>query len=459
MAVSRLWPVTTQLGHVIRYAVNSEKTSKSGSGYGDDDYQALKDVLAYAEDEEKTEKEFFCEGINCTPEIAREEFINVKKEFGKTDGIQAYHGYLSFKEQDITPEEAQAIGMEFAREVWGDRYQVVVTTHLNTKHLHCHFVINSVSFVDGKRCRETSWFKFRNTADRICEEHGLYYNPNPNRTKDSEQVHNREKAGQPTSHNRIREAVDYAIGHSRSVQEFDYILNQLGYEHNLSPTRKYWTITPKKGGRSVRLKSLGDDYTNDRIVERIKENHGVILEDFQKPVYYSQRQYRLPVREDKILKNTKGLHCLFLVYCCRLGAYPRYIKPNNLRVHYLLRDDLARLDELTKQVTLLSKNNIETWDDLMSYKESLEGRIKDLCGNRQKLYNKTNRTTVTDGERSGAREEIGKINTELGSLRKEVKLCDGIAERSWVMKDRLRAAEKDEQRYKSKEMINNERGK
>lgn len=98
----------------------------------------------------KTEREFYVEGINCNVAIARDQFITVKEQYQKTDGIQAYHGYLSFKETDISPEMAQKIGMEFANEVWGERFQVVVTTHLNTKHLHCHFVINSISFVDGK---------------------------------------------------------------------------------------------------------------------------------------------------------------------------------------------------------------------------------------------------------------------------------------------------------------------
>ena len=93
----------------------------------------------------------------------RDRFITVKEQYQKTEGIQAYHGYLSFKETDISPEMAQKIGMEFANEVWGKRFQVVVTTHLNTKHLHCHFVINSISFVDGKHLwgEEKAWFKFR----------------------------------------------------------------------------------------------------------------------------------------------------------------------------------------------------------------------------------------------------------------------------------------------------------
>lgn len=149
MAVSKLWSVTSRLGQVIDYATNPEKTA--ADIYTEEQYQALSDVLAYAKDEEKTEREFFVEGINCNSATARDQFVSVKKAYGKDDGIQAYHGYLSFKEQNISPELAQKIGMEFANEVWGKRFQVVVTTHLNTKHLHCHYVINSVSFVDGKR--------------------------------------------------------------------------------------------------------------------------------------------------------------------------------------------------------------------------------------------------------------------------------------------------------------------
>lgn len=132
MAVSKLWAVTSRLGQVIDYAANPAKTA--ADNYTKEQYQALRDVLAYAKDEEKTEREFFVEGINCNPLTARDQFVSVKQAYGKEEGIQAYHGYLSFKEQDISPELAQKIGMEFVNEVWGKRFQAVVTTHLNTKH-------------------------------------------------------------------------------------------------------------------------------------------------------------------------------------------------------------------------------------------------------------------------------------------------------------------------------------
>lgn len=245
MAVSKLWAVTSRLGQVIDYAANPAKTA--ADNYTEEQYQALRDVLAYAKDEEKTECEFFVEGINCNPLTARDQFVSVKQAYGKEEGIQAYHGYLSFKEQDISPELAQKIGMEFAKEVWGNRFQAVVTTHLNTKHLHCHYVINSVSFVDGKRLwgDEKAWFKFRLVADKICEKYGLYYNPNPNRSKQSSYYYKQEQAGMPTRYSMTRQAIDEAIAHSTNLKSLDYALTQMGYEHCLSECRKYWTIVPK----------------------------------------------------------------------------------------------------------------------------------------------------------------------------------------------------------------------
>ena len=197
-------------------------------------------MIDYAKDEEKTEQEFYVEGINCNPETARDQFVSVKQGYGKEDGIQAYHGYLSFKEQDISPELAQKIGMEFANEVWGKRYQIVVTTHLNTKHLHCHFVINSVSFVDGKRLwgEEKAWFKFRLVADRICEKYGLYYNPKPNRSKQSSYYYKKEKAGMPTRYTMQTVVQEINVDYDGRLQE---IKNSVSYDKlEMSGSRAVW---------------------------------------------------------------------------------------------------------------------------------------------------------------------------------------------------------------------------
>ena len=241
MAVSKLWPVTVRLAAVLDYAANPEKTTKAKSKYSNADYQALRDVVNYVKDGKKTEQELFCQGINCNPSTAREQFVTVKEQFDKPDGIQAYHGYLSFKETDITPELAQHIGMEFANSVWGKRHQVLVTTHLNTEHLHCHFVINSVSFVDGKRCRETSWFKFYKEADRICEKYGISTIKEPERYHDAKHLTMKDKAGMPTRYNLARSALDEAIEgtHEAIVSKEDFELAQKVIRGGgRNPTRK-----------------------------------------------------------------------------------------------------------------------------------------------------------------------------------------------------------------------------
>ena len=198
-------------------------------------------MVNYVKDGKKTEQELFCQGINCNPSTAREQFVTVKEQFDKPDGIQAYHGYLSFKETDITPELAQHIGMEFANSVWGKRHQVLVTTHLNTEHLHCHFVINSVSFVDGKRCRETSWFKFYKEADRICEKYGISTIKEPERYHDAKHLTMKDKAGMPTRYNLARSALDEAIEgtHEAIVSKEDFELAQKVIRGGgRNPTRK-----------------------------------------------------------------------------------------------------------------------------------------------------------------------------------------------------------------------------
>lgn len=123
--------------------------------------QGLSDVIEYAVQQEKTEKaetddegaeimQRFVSGVNCTPMTARDEMIAVKKRFGKEGGVVAYHGYQSFAPGEATPEIAHEIGLRLAKKLWGEKYQVLVATHLDKEnHLHNHFVLNTVSFVDG----------------------------------------------------------------------------------------------------------------------------------------------------------------------------------------------------------------------------------------------------------------------------------------------------------------------
>ena len=98
-----------------------------------------------------------------------------KKQYNKTGGILAYHLIQSFKEGEVSKDVAHEIGVRLAEEVFGDRFEVVVSTHLNTKCYHNHFIINSVSFADGMKYYDnhTTYAHIREVSDNLCREYGL----------------------------------------------------------------------------------------------------------------------------------------------------------------------------------------------------------------------------------------------------------------------------------------------
>ena len=147
MAVTKIWTIKDSLQRVLDYAANPDKT----------EYDALAQTLHYAENDAKTklnESAQLVTGIHCRADHAWEDMRAVQEHFGKTDGVVALHAYQSFREGEVTPEQCHEIGVALARKVWGKRFQVLVATHMNTDNLHNHFVINSVSYVDGKKSVE-----------------------------------------------------------------------------------------------------------------------------------------------------------------------------------------------------------------------------------------------------------------------------------------------------------------
>ena len=142
MAVTSIWAVKVRVDNALSYIMNPEKTIEKPelSPEAIAARKAVGDVVDYAVNAEKTEQMMYVTGINCSPDTALDEFMQTKWHWGKTSGRLAYHGYQSFLEGEgeVTAEEAHRIGVELAREIWGDRFEVVVATHLNTGHYHNH---------------------------------------------------------------------------------------------------------------------------------------------------------------------------------------------------------------------------------------------------------------------------------------------------------------------------------
>lgn len=416
---------------MVKYVDNPEKTTEQA----EKDMRDLYNVFDYATQDDKTEQKLFVSGINCIPEIAVKQMIAVKKQFGKTDKILAFHAIQSFKPGEVTPQQCHEIGQQLAHEMWGDRFQVVVATHLDKSHLHTHFAINSVSFVDGKKynsCKAANQ-RLRDVSDRICRECNLSVIENPSKKSPSRIIYLAEKRGEPTRFNVFRQAIDKAIASSMTTHDFSHYMRLQGFEMKM--TGKYWSIKIIGDSRTTRLYHLGEQYGNGKISKRIYA--GGLL---KRPV----RFYRPPKPEPKrvqfsgnirSLKKMTGFRALYFHYLYLLGKLPRAKTPRP-PVHAIFYEDLRKMHTYSAQIKLLAVNKIDTSLQLQAYKDSSQNRMDSLVGERTRIQNKLRRAKEPEVI-ADLKEQRTALTAEIAVCRNEIKLCDGIFENTRRMKEKI----------------------
>lgn len=383
----------------------------------------------------------FVSGINCSPSTARDEMLAVKKRFGKENGTVAYHGYQSFAPGEATPEMAHEIGMKLAAHLWGGRYQVIVATHLDKEnHLHNHFVLNTVSFVDGIKYHRTKkdYHDMQTVSDELCREYRLSVIENPQYGKSKQYGEWRaEQEQRPTWRGLIRADIDEAIRQSMTERQFFDNLRKKGYEVKIG---KDISVRPPGKERFVRLiRNFGEDYSIEQIRRRILSQ----TRAEKKPSAPTRQMIRIRLfgSLEKTRKIT-GFRALYFHYCYLLGIFPKNkSNQNKRRLHFLLREDLRKLDDITAETRLLVRNRIDTAERLFSYQSELKDKITALTADRKQLY-KLQRTAAVKADPEKAAEikdQISALSKELAALRKEVSLCDDIAERSGVIKEKIKA--------------------
>lgn len=404
MAATRIWSIKGRLDSVINYVTNPEKTD--GSRYTDTELQALTDVIDYAEDGVKTHNKVYVSGINISPSIARDQMVMTKLQFRKTDKILAYHGYQSFLPGEVTPDQAHEIGVELARRLWGDGFQILVTTHLDKNHLHNHFCLNSVSFVDGKKFRGGSkaYWQMRAESDKICAEYGLSVIKNPGKGKNYAEW-KAEHENRPTVRGQIKDELDEIIKISYTYEQFWKILKQRGYA--VKRDVKYVALKPAFSKKYIRLKSLGEKYSEEAIRQRIFAARNGIR-DLDKP----KSDYNAWLNKYEPTK-LHGFKALYFHYLYLFGKIRKKETPQ--RVSFYMRDELIKFERYQKQFRFLYDNDIETVEQLQTFKENAENKIAELTIRRSKLYDKTDSKT-----------EIKAINAELRELRKNLRTCNNI---------------------------------
>ena len=331
MATTKIWPVKDSLARVVDYTQNPDKTI----------YSDLQTVLHYAANEEKTigggERAMFVTGVNCNRDTAFQEMQAVKERFGKTGGNVAYHAYQSFRPGEVTPELCHRLGVELAKRMWGDEYQVLVATHFNTGTYHNHFVVNSVGLWDGRKfnCGKRAYFQFRQLSDDLCREYQLSTIKNP-KGKTPRSLYFAEKNGEPTKYNLMREALDVALKVSVDGNDLRKALREQGYELDANPAHKYATLRRIGSKKAVRLYRLGVDYDLPALRERMEENRQRYAYDLSyqryKPIPIQRFQpKRLRLNGSfSTVKKIGGFRGLYLHYCYCLGILPKNSAHNPL---------------------------------------------------------------------------------------------------------------------------------
>ena len=410
MAYTSLIPVR-RLDRAISYVRDKSKTTKPRS---------LEEAVDYALNRDKTESVCFETGLSCLCETAFTDMRANNLRWHKTGGVQGYHLVQSFAEGEVTPELAHQIGVELADQLLNGRYQAIVTTHLNTSHIHNHIVWCAVALDNGRKYHSNArsyYTEVRAKSDALCRQYGLSVieTPESERGKRQYAKWQAEANGQPTWRTAIRMDIDEAVSMVLTWQQFLALLEQKGYEIRMG--RKYPTLRPPGKERFVRFKTLGKAYTPEAIRQRI---------------LYPKRPFtpaavwrgRLHGTHRKARKLT-GLRALYYRYLYELGALPR--KPQ--RPSYAVRQDIRSLDKRIRQMEFLSRHGIDTLAQLNAYRQTQEKAVADLLAERRQLYN-----AESD---DGVHARLAQITQALKPLRRDIRLCRQIAEQSVQMRERM----------------------
>ncbi|MEI3263647.1 MAG: relaxase/mobilization nuclease domain-containing protein [Gemmiger sp.] len=415
MAYTSVIPVR-RLDRTVDYVQNKAKTTP----------KSLEEAVDYAANRDKTESACFETGLGCTTTSAFEDMRLNTLRWHKETGVQGYHLVQSFAEGEVTPELAHQIGVEFAEQLLHGKYQAIVTTHLNTKHYHNHIVWSAVSLEDGKKYHSNSksyYTEVRALSDALCQKYGLSIIETPELLRGKRQYEKwrAEENNQPTWRTAIRQDVDEAIRQSLTWRQFLNALEHKGYEVRMG--RKYPVLRPPGKERFVRFKTLGKRYTPEAIQTRILYPRSCRPYVENPPTIQHGR-----LRSGKPRRKLTGLRALYYRYLYELGALTR--KPR--RPSYAVRQDAYKLDQRIRQMEFLSKHNIDTLEQLETYRQAKLGEIIQLTAERKSLY-KTN----PDSPR------IQQVNTALKQLRQEERLCRKIAEHSLEVQQHLTEARRD----------------
>ena len=328
----------------------------------------LKRALDYVMNPEKTQRGRLVGAVNCQADMAFEQMMDTKKQFGKTDKRQGYHIILSFKEDEVEPDRAFEITQKFVAEYLGDAYEAVFVVHDNTDHVHSHIVFNSVSFVDGKKYRyeKGDWAKYiQPITNKLCQEYGLSIIDVEDGSKEKQHENYKDwseyREGSFVWADMIKRDLDACILQANDFSGFLELLSEKGYEVKQG---KYLAVRPQGMTRFRRCKTLGENYSQEAIVERIAK------EDLS--FYQSQNEEKQAAIVKCYVKRYRrakmsGLQKRYYAKLYRIGKLKK--KPYSQVWKY--KDDIRKMHKLQEQYLFLVRHKIESAEELVSVLDNL----------------------------------------------------------------------------------------
>lgn len=231
----------------------------------------LSKAIAYILNPEKTDEKLLVSSYGCASETAAREFEWTRKiaeQKGMNPvGIIARHVIQSFEIGEVTPELAHEIGKQFADEILGGKYEYVLTTHIDKDHVHNHLIFNAVDFMDyhAYKSYKRIYYDMREVSDRLCKENGLSVIP-PSQNKGMGYKEYTEAKRGTSWKQKLKQTIDRLVITAKDYDDFLRLMQEAGYEIK---TGKYISFRAEGQERFTRSKTIGENYTEERIKERI----------------------------------------------------------------------------------------------------------------------------------------------------------------------------------------------
>lgn len=413
----------------------------------------LEAVINYAKNGEKTEHGILVSGINCLPENAYEEMMLIKKNFHKEDGRLGYHFIQSFKGKEVSARECNNIGMELSQSLWGDKYQVLMCTHIDKDNVHNHIILNSVSFIDGSKYHNSNveLALVREKNDDLCIKYGLSVVETDKANKEDEIAKSR-----IANYNRnsgkmklIKKDIDEAIENANKYQDF---VDELGYKgYFVKKTNNSISISTPYFNRNIRIaRAFGEDYTFENIKNRIYYRNY----QFKENKIYRVKIYQ-GVKIDTDLLKTSYFYRLYVHFLYVLGKLPPKIHYEERTPEYY--KEIDKFSKLCDELNMISSKDLKSIEDTQNLRTQYLEEVSPLKAKREeyrKLYNKTNNAvdkTILKARINILNEDINRLNSKIQTCRRIISKAEKGEKEDWLIQKRFQ----DNRERSEKENIKN----